>query len=301
MKPFTLTLSNGEIATGRLSIPQSTQKPLLVCLHGGTHDAEYFDAPPSTPSPGSLIHGGFQLFALNRPGYGTGMPLDPQTNETYPQQQGKYLNDTILPALWKEYEALSGASALVLLAHSIGAMMVTITAKSYAGSEGYPLSSLIASRIVAKINITYTQGLANFIEPNASHGNFDPVMKDQLMLQIPGMLLADPEVRKQSARLNKPVPVDEIIGINTTWLQSWNRYSHQVKVPLKYGISEFDELWSSKTDALGKYRDAFPLSPRVECEIVSNALSYAAHSWLTGCCEFAVECSEWYTSKNKKT
>jgi hypothetical protein len=78
-------------------------------------------------------------------------------------------------------------------------------------------------------------------------------------------------VTKHSARLNKPVPVGEIMEINTTWLRDWHRYSHQVKVPLKYGISEFDELWSSTPDASEKFRDDFPLSPRAECGIVPNA------------------------------
>lgn len=122
------------------------------------------------------------------------------------------------------------------------------------------------------------------------------------MLKIPNMSLADPKVTKHSARLNKAVPVGEIMEINTTWLRDWHRYSHQVKIHIKYGISVFGELWSSQPDAPEKYRDAFPLSSRVECGNVPNAphcieLSYAAHSWLTGCCEFAVECAEWYSSK----
>jgi hypothetical protein len=58
-------------------------------------------------------------------------------------------------------------------------------------------------------------------------------MKDQMMLKIPNMSLADPEVMKHSARLDKPVPVGEIMEINTTWLRlastfSSSQGSHQV-------------------------------------------------------------------------
>ncbi|KAJ6041162.1 hypothetical protein N7444_010067 [Penicillium canescens] len=152
------------------------------------------------------------------------MSLKFEANKTCAERQGKYINSTNLSALWKEYGELSGASAVVLLAHSIGAMMATITAGSYTGTEGYSLAGLITSGI------------------GVSHGNFDPVMKDQMMLKIPNMSLADPEVTKHSASLNKPVPVGEIMEINTTWLRDWHRHSHQVKVPLKYGVSDFDEL-----------------------------------------------------------
>jgi hypothetical protein len=71
-----LTLADGEIARGLLSIPQSTQKPLLVGLHGGTYDAEYFDASPEyfiTRVTDPLV---IPVIALNRPGYGIGMSLN---------------------------------------------------------------------------------------------------------------------------------------------------------------------------------------------------------------------------------
>jgi hypothetical protein len=153
-------------------------------------------------------------------------------------------------------------------------MMATITAGSYTGTEGYSysLAGLITSGIGAEMNLSHTQSFTNLIEPGASHGNFDPV-KDQMMLKIPNMSLADPEVTKHSARLNKPAPVGGIMEISTTWLRDWHRHSHQVKVPLKYGVSEFDELWSSTPDAPEKWRDAFLLSPRVVCGIVPNALA----------------------------
>jgi hypothetical protein len=73
------------------------------------------------------------------------MPLKFEANKTYAERQGKYITSTILPALWKEYGELSSASAVVLLAHSVGAMMATIPAGSYTGTEGYSLAGLITS------------------------------------------------------------------------------------------------------------------------------------------------------------
>jgi pimeloyl-ACP methyl ester carboxylesterase len=138
-----------------LSISRSIQKPSIVSLHGGTYDAEYFDASSEYSITRVTDPLGIPVIALSRPGYGTGMTLDFEVNETYAERQGKYINSTILPALWKEYGELSGASALVLLAHSFSAMMATATAGSYTGTEGYPLAGLITSGTGAEMNLTH--------------------------------------------------------------------------------------------------------------------------------------------------
>jgi hypothetical protein len=119
------------------------------------------------------------------------MPLKFEANKIYADRQGKYITSTILPALWKEYGELSGASAVVLLAHSIGAMMATITAGSYIYT--YSLAGLITSGTGAEMNLFHTQSFTNLIEPSASHGNFDPLMKDQMMLKSQICLLQTPK------------------------------------------------------------------------------------------------------------
>ncbi|KAJ6008611.1 hypothetical protein N7499_001337 [Penicillium canescens] len=83
------------------------------------------------------------------------MSLKFEANKTCAERQGKYINSTNLSALWKEYGELSGASAVVLLAHSIGAMMATITAGSYTGTEGYSLAGLITSGIGTETSLTH--------------------------------------------------------------------------------------------------------------------------------------------------
>lgn len=115
------------------------------------------------------------------------------------------------------------------------------------------------------------------------------------------MSFADAEVTKHSARLNKPVPVGGIMEISTTWLRDWHRHSHQVKVPLKYGVSEFYEPGVQHLMHLRNAAMPFYLAPGLKWNCAPRPhcieLSYAAHSWLTRCCEFAVECAEWYASK----
>ncbi|KAJ5110191.1 hypothetical protein N7532_002836 [Penicillium argentinense] len=284
-------LENGGILTGRFTLPTeqaSTPIPLLVCLHGGSYDSEYFDASESLSI--SRISKQFRapVIAIDRPGYG-GIhhvpPATPDSDLTYAQQQGKYINGVLLPAIWREYGERSN-SAIVLLAHSIGAMMATITAGCYTRTEGYPLAGLI------------TSGL---IEPDAEFVLFDPAIKDRSMLQLPGMDLVSPDVAELTAGLNKPTPIGELIDINKTWLGYWHEYSHAVRVPLMYGTSEFDELWKSTTEALEKYRQAFP-SSNGEFNAVKNAphcieLSYQCDLWLRKCFDFAFRCIVQYEGR----
>lgn len=222
-------------------------------------------------------------------------PVAPGSEDTYAQQQGKYLDSVVIPAVWEEFGKPNSAAAVVILAHSIGAMIATVTAGSHGATKGYPLAGLITSGIGAELS-PGPQKLSRDILASAPETiTFDPVMKDALMLQLPGKDLASSEMTKYTEHLNKPMPSGEYRDINLTWLHYWHQYSHRVRVPLKYGLSEFDELWVSSDAALAGYCAAFPMSPRIESEIVYSAphcieLSHQSKPWLTKCCDFAQEC-----------
>lgn len=308
MQVFKLHLDDGGVLTGRLSLPPKQLAtpftPLVVCLHGGTYDSEYFDASPEYSI--GQISGALQIsvIAIDRPGYGEGQHhVPPATPEvTYAQQQGRYLNSTILPALWREYQAESGATSIVVMGHSVGAMMATVAVGSYVGTEGYSLAGLITSGIGVEHDPVISERFRNMVTPDMQFLSFDAAQKEAMM-RPQGRDLADPTAAQSFARLNRPVPVGELLDINTTWPLYWHRYSHAVKVPLMYGLSEFDGLWTSMPEAVRKYRDAFPSSPRIECGIVPQAPhciehSYQNRGWLIRCLGFAMECATWLALKD---
>ena len=311
MKQFQLDLDGGGSVSGRLSIPPNTSDnrylPLLVCLHGGSYDSEYFDASPEYSISRISNALGIPVVAIDRPGYGdTRQPEVPPTPDTsYAQLQGKFVNDKILPRLWQEYGVPSGAAAIVLLSHSIGGMMATVSAGSYKGTEGYPLAGFITSGIGAGLNPKVSSNFKDLVAPDKDFMTFPPAVKDIAMLQLPEKNLADPTVTEFSERLNRPTPIAEFLEINSQWLSYWNKYSHAINVPVMYGISEFDELWASTIDAMERYRDSFPSSPKVEASIIPRAphcieLSYQSRSWMTKCCGFALECAAWHALSSSK-
>ncbi|KAJ5612132.1 hypothetical protein N7510_005326 [Penicillium lagena] len=313
MQSFKIDLPHSQFS-GRFSVPKNRSSskfvPLLVCIHGGGYDSEYFDASPEYSITAVTKALGIPVVAIDRPGYGDSDPFQPpipsdgpRKDDTFAHQQGLYLNSYVLPAVWQEFGEKSGATAVVLLAHSIGAMMAISAAGQDSGR--YPLAGLITSGIGAELNLEISARFLSLLgSTEQTHAKFNTVIRDAAMLQLPAMKVTDPQVAQFSERLNKPTPIQEMIEINTTWLDSWHRYSHAIKVPVMYGISEFDELWLSTQEAVHKYRDAFPASPRVECGIVPMAphcieLSLQSRGWLARCCGFAMECAGWDYLNNR--
>ena len=267
-----------------------------MCLHGGSYDAEYFDCDADHSI--ATVAGALEIpvISVTRPGYcnSTIVPTENNDNETYAQRQGQYLKSTILPALWSNYGKQSGSTALVFLGHSIGGMMAIIAAGSHTGSEGFPLGGLIVSGIGSAPEPSARAAIMEILSSKPECVNFDPGLKDDLMLQLPHNNLTNPKMKDKTAHLNKPMPYDEAYDINVTWLDHLRQYAGAIRVPVMYNISEIDGLWLSTPDAIRNFRNAFISSPRVEAAILPMAphcieLSRQSKGWLTRCCGFAME------------
>lgn len=301
MEPFKLFLPNGAIISGRYNFPPRYSKsaqirPLIVCIPGGSYDSRYFDVQgaQSIFNLSSCLQ--IPVIAIDRPGYGESTPApDFENAPTYAQAQGIYLNSVVFPLLWQTFADSAEASAIVLLSHSIGAMIATIAAGSYTGLEDYPLAGIITSGIGSELVEGPRQGMLRLLDEPAEFVQFEATPKDATMLQLPHMNLAPMEIRQFTEQLNQPVPQGELRDINTTWLGYWKDYSTNVKVPLLYGLGEFDSLWTCSAETLAVYKAAFPESPKVTCEIIPMAphcmeLSFQSQTWYMKCFAFAIEC-----------
>ncbi|KAE8371454.1 hypothetical protein BDV26DRAFT_286778 [Aspergillus bertholletiae] len=190
LQPFDLQLPDGNNLTGRVYTSVQTSNvrkylPLLVCVHGGSYITEYFniDSQHSVARVSQALE--VLVISISRPSYGR--------------------------TIWKGFGSLSGATSVVLLAHSIGAIVATIAAGCHIGAEGYPLAGLITSSICVE--------------------------------HLPHKTLVDPAVCLHTDRLNKPVPSAELHNINVIWLEHGNRYSNAIQIPLMYRLGEFDRLF----------------------------------------------------------
>ena len=301
MKIFTLQTDDGGVVSGRLSFPAkritNDYVPLVICLHGGSYDSEYFDAGDGYSIASVTDALQIPVIAVNRAGYEGTKPCMPDGEpDTYAEAQGKYLDSTVIPALWKEYGPHVRASSVVILAHSIGAMMAIISVGCHQQAQSYPLSGLIVSGIGSEHVKQSRDFILQLLSAKPEHLNFDPSGKDTLMLCLPNKNLTNFGVADLTARLNKPLPYGEVYDINVSWLQYWRKYAGMVKVPVMHCIGEFDGLWVASDEAIGKCQEAFRSSPRVETFRLPLAphcieLSRQHRGWLARCCGFAMECA----------
>ncbi|KAL8856714.1 MAG: hypothetical protein Q9178_006671 [Gyalolechia marmorata] len=138
MEYFSLQLANSAVVTGlrtpAASEPPPKGTPLIVGLHGGSYSAEYYNATPTySASPYSAFLR-VPFVAINRPGYkdSTALPDTLPEGSTFFQEEGRYLHNEILPAIWEAYAAGYGVSSIVILAHSLAVPMTIVAAALHA-------------------------------------------------------------------------------------------------------------------------------------------------------------------------
>lgn len=158
MEACALSLSNDAVVTGLASFPDRDQVsgpstlPLIVAVHGGTYSASYFfadDQHSALPVSSAL---GVPFLAINRPSYKDTTPVPPfPEDSTYLQEEGRYLHQEILPAIWKQYASRLGVSSIVLMTHSMGSFSAIIAAALNSDSSLYPLAGLVISGIGTKL------------------------------------------------------------------------------------------------------------------------------------------------------
>ena len=152
MQPFHLKLSSDAVVAGIHSIPPPSaspvaRRPLIVALHGGGYDCQYFDATPTHTATISSTAFGVTFISIDRPCYGrTSSFLPVPERSDFNRETGLWLHNYILPALWTEYGTTYGCNCIVLLCHSLGVMGGIVAAAMHGQDEKplYPLGGVIA-------------------------------------------------------------------------------------------------------------------------------------------------------------
>ncbi|TKA66835.1 hypothetical protein B0A49_07317, partial [Cryomyces minteri] len=312
MESLSLTLPDGRLLTGLTSFPSQPAPgaiPLIVTVHGGTYAADYYDADPAHSIRNISAALGVPVIAINRPGYKDSSPLPELTgDETYIQQQGKYIDAVVLPALWSKYG--KGTQAVVLVGHSIGAAISTVTAGRHAESGSaakYPLAGLVTYGIGSQKG---RKPFGDAVESDAGEAPNKPSpdatlappekpaaqvwpkeMKDGIMLHPK---LCAPSVFSLHDKLNNPMSYDESSDTIGMYLNYWASYAARVTVPVMYTAPSNDFLWYATLEALEEYAAAFVSSPKVECGVQLKSphcieLSLQGQAWMVRFFGFAME------------
>lgn len=303
MEPFTLQVGPVTKVTGLLSLPISTlpkskHKPLLVCIHGGTYSSRYFDTTP-TQSVEAITSGlEIPVIAIDRPGYQGSTAPTLCGDQTSIQENGILLHTIVLPALWREYGKPAGATTMILLGHSVGGYTSIVIGGLHGNdsSPSYPLGGLIISGVgIGFIVDNPTEELLAIFAGASSEGQWPSHLRDEIMMRL-SLGISDPNLAGATQNMNFAMPPDEIIDISSKVGGYWKIYAADVKVPVAYGLAEFDALYDTKPRNIAEFGAAFTKCKNFSGFYVSNAphcieLSYQARAWYTKVCGFATECA----------
>jgi hypothetical protein len=309
MQPFRFTLSNNGTVAGVHSIPSSSAspvdyRPLIVGLHGGCYDHQYFDATHKFSASLASIAFGVPFVSIDRPSYGgTSSILPIPKGSDFPQETGLWLHRYILPKLWSEIGLPNQCNCIVLLCHSLGVMGGVVAAALYAQDETplYPLGGLIASGMGDKQSLFMKSTAPSFITVDADHAMFPLDAKDAIMFK-PGTVAS--EVLEHSERLNAVSPLPETNQFAAVWLPTWKeRWAVYVSTPVMFSLVEDDPFFVATEKEIETCVRAFKNSVRVDGSLVRGAphcveLSHWSQGWYARCFGFAMECSASFASAN---
>ena len=348
MEKFSIEIASGQTITGRHCLPHVNQStfgkditPLLVCLHGGSYDSEYFDAAAEYSWSKLNSSFGIPIVAIDRPCYGGSTELPHQhelgdaESPTPTQRQAEYINSRVLPHIWDKFGLQCGASSMVVLGHSVDAMVAVQIVAAYSTQKTslYPLSGLIVSGIgcqsrhhqgpggpqsrgpQSKDQTSQEGDETKAQEPAQSTEkkkfmNMERAQKDAKMLDYtadksPADLLIDPAVLSLTERLNHPAPLAEVIDVAVLWRTYWHREAAKVNVPVLYALSEADPWFDSSDAAVAAFAAGLTGSPKVIQSRIAKAphcteLSLHGRGWMLQCGGFALECAVTSKLNSKK-
>ncbi|KAI3396887.1 hypothetical protein diail_11591 [Diaporthe ilicicola] len=320
MQAFKTTLPNGATLSGHHCIPDgsspayaavdSSRRPLVVAIHGGTYCSTYFDADANCSAVLCSKGLGVPVVAIDRPCY-------QETSSFYPIPEGKTYHDVlavqlheyILPTLWKEYG--QGCGSMILHCHSLATPSAVTLAGWYAQERAkgktpaYPLSGLTISGFGSQNTPEIVeQGKAPPPDPLPEWVEWPVDEKDDRMLERG---LVDPAIYKQTKRLNNPMPYRERADCYALEVDDrWRKLCGAVEVPVMIGMAERDALWLGTEDHVREFAGFFSSSERVDASVVKGAphcieLSYWAQGWYARCFGWALECATAYAVRERES
>ncbi|MBM2294499.1 alpha/beta hydrolase [Sulfitobacter pseudonitzschiae] len=247
------------LVSGFVGLTENTSphtKPVLVAIHGGTYTSQYFDVPGYSLID-RAIAAGFQIVALDRPGYGT---TDALADGSEMLDRNAHHISKLMPEILSQL-GLSG-KGIILIGHSMGGVIATTIA---ANQPDWPLLGIICTGFAQNLPMHLAEGFAALPEQYFIELPVD--MKDQLMFG-PTETLAK-TMPRASHLANTHMPRAEAIDIASDWAIRAPSILGKVTVPVYYKLAEFEQLWQVADQPT--VADMYTNTPRLETGVFKGA------------------------------
>jgi len=258
---FEISTKTGTMLAGRRARstkPEAASRPVVIAIHGGTYTSAYFDVPNYSLLDQALAKG-FDIIAVDRPGYGHSTPLDDAPDLIH--KNAEYLNFCV-PELLSD---LGRPDAPVfLIGHSIGG---AITVTMAALQPSWTLTGIAISGVGLKTPPDHAENYAHL--PQQYFVELPTPMKDQVMFGPEGTFAADMPIASHIA--NTTVPRSELTDITGGWQQRLPLLAPKVRVPVHYRQGEREKLWLLDQSMIDGFAALFTAAGRVDAAITVEA------------------------------
>ena len=274
----------GHRITGISSETSPDDLPLIVALPGGSYTSAYFDVPGHSLLETGQANG-FEVIALDRPGYGGSDALPP--GEVTFARNAEVL-DSAIAHLW---ETRGGSRpGVVVVGHSMGgAIAVHMAARGTA----WPLLGIAISGIhdtAPEIVMKAWDAM-----PPGQPVDFGPEQRRMFFYGPDWTIETDIVERADiSAAL---IPIEELQEVMNDWARSASTLAAKVQVPVQYVAVEFERLWTITPQSVNEFANYFSSAPFVDAVLMPGVGHDVDHhragkAFQLRQLAFAVQCAE---------
>lgn len=244
--------------SGKVARGGNTDLPVILAIHGGTYNCDYFDVPGHSLIDRAVADG-FDIVALDRPGYRDSTALSDTPDMI--DANAAALN-AALPSLLSKL-GLAGRPVF-LIGHSIGGA-ISLTLASI--RSGWDLSGIAVSGVGAATPPEDAENYAHL--PQQYYVELPTPMKDKVMFGPEGTFPTDMPAASYSA--NTAVPRAELIDITGGWKDRVAAITAAIKVPVHYRQGAHEKLWLNSPERVAAFGKLFTASPKVDAAMVADA------------------------------
>lgn len=258
---FEISTKSGTKLAGRRARstkPEAATRPVIIAIHGGTYTSAYFDVPNYSLLDQAFAKG-FDIIAVDRPGYGASTPLGDAPDLI--QKNAEYLNACV-PELLRDFGRAD--APVFLIGHSIGG---AITVSMAALQPAWTLTGIAVSGVGLKTPPDHAENYAHL--PKQYFVELPTPMKDQVMFGPEGTFASDMPAASHIA--NTSVPRSELTDITGGWQQRLPGLAPKVRVPVHYRQGEHEKLWLLDQAMIDGFAALFTTAGHVDAAITRNA------------------------------
>ena len=236
-------VADGVSLAARIARPSGASRALILAVHGGTYDSEYFrvgDDSLLTIAPAL----GYTVVAVDRPGYGG-------STDVVADRLGFDAQTKILTAAMDGL-ATSFDLPVVLVGHSIGGMLALLVAASSSTPRGVEVSGL---------GELWQPGIREMwggLRGDAPSIALPPEAHAGVMLGPEGTYPASAIAR--DGELLRPMPMPELCDV-VDWADRLPAVGAAVTAPVRLTFAAHDNIWRSDDEAVAAVARHFTAAP----------------------------------------